>query len=281
MTWHVDSELVAGYVDDRLSPAQAASVESHLMGCADCRQLIAGSVAPQELANTWAAIADEIDQPHRGVIERLLTRVGVRDHLARLVVLTPSLRMPWLIAVGALLFLSAASTRDAFAGSNRSVFTFLVLAPLVPLAGVAAAFGRRTDPATELTTAAPISAFELLLVRSLGVLATTTALTAAAAVIVPNQGWTAAAWLLPALGLTATALALTRWVSAFVAATGLGGVWVLASSSVLRGNRGRVDLVDHFVAFRPAGQAAFLLLTCLAIAVVLYQRDRFDLRRIT
>ena len=23
MTWHADSELVAGYVDDRLSPAQA------------------------------------------------------------------------------------------------------------------------------------------------------------------------------------------------------------------------------------------------------------------
>jgi len=280
MTWHVDNDLAARYVDGGLTPARASSVESHLMACVACRQLLAAAVDSVDLARNWAAIADEIDQPRRGVVERVLVRVGLSDHLARLVVSTPSLRLPWLTAVGALLVVSTALTSAAPPAGDRGVFFFLVLAPLLPLVGVAAAFSTRTDPAHDLTAAAPISTIELLLVRSLGVLVTTTALTCLAAVAIPNHGWSALTWLLPALGLTTTALALTRWCPALVAAIVVGLSWVVASSTALVGTTARSQVVDHFVAFRPLGQAGFVALTCLAATVVVHQRAAFDLRRI-
>lgn len=280
MTWHLEPSAVNRYVEDRLTPAHAASVESHVMACPDCRKLLAVAIDPARLAGNWAAVADQVDQPRRNVVERVLVRAGMRDHVARLIVLTPSLRLPWVVATAGLLLLSAASTREALGTGDRSVFAFLVLAPLLPLAGVGVSFGARTDRVHELTATSPISAIELLLVRALGVLATTTALTVVAGVMVPRQGWSAAVWLLPALGLTTSALALTRWCSAFASAVGVGSVWLAASSSVLIGTNARSQVVNQFVAFRPAGQVAFVALTVIAAACVVHERSSFDLRRI-
>lgn len=280
MTWHVDPELIAGYTKGGLTPAHAASVETHVMTCAECRRMLAETADPGRIDRIWSAIEDRVDEPRRGPVERLLVRAGLRDHTARLVVVTPSLRLSWLTAVAALLFLSAVWTRDSFTG-DRSFFLFLVLAPLLPLAGVGVAFGLRTDPAHELTVASPVSAIEILLVRALAVLATTTVLTSVAAIAIPENDWSAAAWLLPALGLTTAALALSRWVPAVWAAVGFGVAWLAAASSTLVGGAARAHLVEHFVAFRPAGQGAFLAITIIAAAVLVQQRDAFDFGRTT
>ncbi len=58
-----------------------------------------------------------------------------------------------------------------------------MLAPLLPLVGVAIAFGGRSDPVRELARATPTPAFQLLLARALAVVATTTALTVAASAV--------------------------------------------------------------------------------------------------
>ena len=77
---------------------------------------------------------------------------------------------------------------------------FLVLAALLPLAGVAAAYGPGIDPSYEIGVAAPMSSFHLILVRASTVLASTAALAALAALTLPRVGWTAAAWIVPMSG---------------------------------------------------------------------------------
>ncbi|HVE94638.1 MAG TPA: zf-HC2 domain-containing protein [Acidimicrobiales bacterium] len=281
MTWHLDEDATQRYVNGDLGAAHAASVEAHLLACAKCRALLGARIDESRLQATWTAVADVVDQPRVRAFERLLLRVGVPEHLARLVVLSPSLRIPWLLAVSSLLLLSTATTHTTAIAADRGFFLFLVLAPLLPLAGIALAFAPRADPARELLVAAPISGIEMLLVRSVTVLVTTTVLTAIAAVAVPGNEWSVATWLLPALGLTTAALAMSRWMSASAAAIGLGAAWLLAASWVALGNTTRTHFVDSFVAFRPAGQAAFIVLTIAAGVVVITQRNAFDLRRVT
>ena len=88
MTWHADTELIAGYIDGRLSPAHAASLEAHLMECDACRAMVSQSMDPARIRRSWQAVETMIDQPHRSMIERLLVRLGVRDHDARIGQLT-------------------------------------------------------------------------------------------------------------------------------------------------------------------------------------------------
>ena len=64
---------------------------------------------------------------------------------------------------------------------------------------MAACFGGDADPAHELITTTPHSAFRLLLLRTLGVLATSIPLTAIVGVALPGPAWLGAAWLLPAV----------------------------------------------------------------------------------
>lgn len=281
MSWHVDEVVARRYVEDQLGPAQAASVESHLLACGECRASLGHRVDEARLHATWMAVADEVDRPRVHGVERVLLRTGMPEHVARLVVVSPTLRMPWLVAVASLLLFSTATTRSPSIAGDRGVFVFLVLAPILPLAGIALAFARRSDPANELLVASPISGIEMLLVRSVTVLVTTTALTAIAALAVPGNDWSAATWLLPALGLTTAALAISRWMSASAAAIGLGAAWLLAASWAAAGDTTRTHLADSFVAFRPAGQAAFIVLTIAAVLVVIAQRNAFDLRRVT
>ena len=93
-------------------------------------------------------------------------------------------------------------------GDQQGVYWFLVLAPMLPLAGVAAAYGQGVDPTYEVGLAAPMRSFGLLLIRAVAVLVTTTVIAGLAALALPGLQWTAAAWLLPSLGLTLASLAL-------------------------------------------------------------------------
>ena len=81
------------------------------------------------------------------------------------------------------------------------------MAPLLVLAGVAAAFLPLLDPAYRLAVAAPFSGFTLLLARAVSALAAALVPVAAAAFVVPGPGWLPVALLLPSLALCAFALA--------------------------------------------------------------------------
>ncbi|HET7488133.1 MAG TPA: zf-HC2 domain-containing protein [Acidimicrobiales bacterium] len=280
MTWHADAATVEGYQAGELSAAQTASVEAHLPACGACRTLLAAAADRDRLARNWSAVAARLDERSVTPVERALRRLGMGEGHARLVTMTPAARSNWLLALVALVALAGGMSvlnpgRDA-----GTFYAFLVLAPLLPVAGVAAAFGSVGDPARELAASTPKPAFELLLVRTLAAVAATMVFTAAIAFPVFG-GWDAAAWLLPALGLTAASLALSTWVPAHRAATVLGAAWVVAAAASGQVNRLDPDVLRRFVALEPAGQVAFAALAAAGTAVFLLRRRTLDLGRCT
>jgi hypothetical protein len=278
MTWHADPDTLDGYTEGRISPVQASSVEAHLLACGACRTSLATRADRTRLDALWSEITAAADTPVPGPVERLLGRLGVPDHVGRLLAATPALRVSWLAAVVVTLAFAVSAARHG----DRGVFLFLVLAPLLPLAGVAASFGSGIDPVYEVALAAPLRSLDLLLVRATAVLATTTLLAGAAAVAVPHTDWRMAAWLLPAFGLTAGSLALCTWVTPWKAAAALATVWVGAAAVGLRlaaGTRPGGPLVERFVAFRPSGQLALAAFTLVAAVIVALRRDALEIGR--
>ena len=266
MTWHADSALLDAYAAGDVDPAQAFSVEAHLTDCEHCRAALAPRADTARLDRLWLEVEDRLDEPAHGPVESLLRRLGVADHVARLLAATPSLTVSWLSAVAlALGFAVFAAHQGA-----RGVLLFLCLAGLAPMAGVAAAFGPALDPIYELGLAAPLSSVRLLLLRSSAVLATTIPLAGVAALALPGVGWTAAMWLVPSLTLTLASLALATYVAPGVAVAAVGGLWV--AGAVVAASAP----VDRLAAFGGSGQLAFAALAVVAAAVLLRRRDRLD-----
>ncbi len=203
--WHLSEVALRDYTSGDTQPVAGASVEAHLIQCADCRTRL-GAVMPREALNlTWTKIRDKVETPHVSVVERLLRRLGMSAESARLLAAVPAFRGAWLL--GVFVVIVFAGVAALFSGET-GLSLFLIAAPLVPVAGVAACFGGDADPAHELITTTPHSAFRLLLLRTLGVLATSIPLTAIIGVALPGPAWLGAAWLLPAVaGVLLTLLA--------------------------------------------------------------------------
>jgi len=269
MNTHVEPELLGAYARGDIDGAHVFSVEAHVVECADCQAAVGRLVAPDRLRRGWTDIEDSLDAPRIGLVESLLRGVGVHDHIARLLAATPSLSVSWLSAVALVLGFAVTAAYQ----TERGLLVFLCVAALLPLAGVAAAFGRGVDPTFEVAVAAPFSSVRLLLVRTAAVLPTTIVLAGLAALALPAVGWTAAAWLLPSLGLTVMSLALATYVapdSAFGAVTAawLGIVVVSA-----------LDSGDRLAAFDGGAQIAFLVLAACAAVVLALRQDHLDLGR--
>lgn len=274
-TWHADADVLAAYVAGRLGRATAASLEAHLLACASCRSDIAPFAPSEQLAGNLALLHSRIDAPPVPRTERFLQRLGLPERITRLLVVTPSARLAWLIAVAGVMA-AALIAADVSASSQRAMFAFLVGAPLVPLVVVTTTFATRSDPAREVVVATPTPAFDLLLVRAVAVLAPAVVLTAFAALVVPSQGAEGVLWLLPALGLATATLALASWLPVRAVSWLLGSAWVAAAIVSVRGAP-RTDLIERHIAFRPAGQVAMVAITLAAAAVVVLRRDAFDL----
>lgn len=273
MTWHADRRMLSGYADGRLGRTQASSVETHLMTCATCRGELAPMADADRLDRNLAAIVAVVDQPARRWPERLLVRCGVSDRHARLVAVVPGARDPWLSSVAIVLVLAASWA--AFASSTRDTFVFLVAAPLLAVAAVAAVFATRDDPAREVVVATPTAGLELLLVRWASVVLPAFALTGVFAVAVPDIGWTAMAWLLPSACMAAVTMTAASWLPVRGVAAAVSGAWVAAAGWSAR--RSTPDeLIEGFVAFQPAGQAALAIGAAAAGVVLVMRRERFE-----
>lgn len=199
-------------------------------------------------------------------LERLLRRAGVPDHVARLLTATPSFRWSWL---------GAAASAVAFAGGAastgpRATFAFLVVAPLLPLGGVALAYGPWSDPMTDLSQAAPMSSARLLLIRAAAVLATCGAAVGVTVAFVPAVELPAFAWILPSLGLTLATLALSTFLPVHLAAGAVTAGWVVT-----------VVVSEHtadvpYAAFRGPGQISFFVLAVGSSSVLAWRRERLE-----
>ena len=266
--WHASASSLARFAADPagLDDASASSIESHLVACAACRSQLA-TVSPLDVTASWEAVADRVDRPRMPLVERLLERIGVGSGLARLVGATPGL---WLAGLAAVTILAVAAV--VVSNTADAVGPFLVLAPLVALAAVAASFAPAADPAGETGVATPLHGVGLALRRAAVVVTTTFAVLGVAALGVPGLGIESAAWVLPAVALVVGSLALGTWWRIEVCASALAVAWVAITSS-LRLTQGRhLALVDTAL-FSTTSQMAALAAALVAGLVLAARSD--------
>ncbi|RBQ19243.1 zf-HC2 domain-containing protein [Spongiactinospora rosea] len=269
--WHVPPDLMERYVAGRLDPKQVMSVEAHVGGCARCRAAVPYDEA--WLTGGWDRLLDEVDRPRPRPAERLLCRFGVPGHLARLLTATPALARGWLTAVAIVLALAVAAGRFEPAGP-AVLLAFLVAAPVLPVAGIALAYGRHVDPVHELQAATPMAGPRLLFIRAGAVLVTAVAMTGAATPLLPGTPGQATAWLLPALALSAATLLLSARLALPLAAGLPCGLWLGAVvPMVLAGG-------DRFLPFTPVAQALYGVAAVL-FAFVYARRGRLSSEEIS
>jgi len=224
-------------------------------------------VDDERLARNWRGITAALDAPEPSRAERVLVALRVPPTFARLAVSTPALRRAWLVASGLAILFGLAAADPA--RPRESLFTFLVLAPLVPVVGVALSYGPGSDPAYEVTLSTPRSGLRLALVRTCTVTATSCAVLALASVLLPGRGAVAFAWLVPALALAAICLAVTTFVTPRTAAAVVAAAWLVTAGVVDR------NATDALALFGGPATGTLLLLGLTAGVVLVVRRDRF------
>ncbi|MFF8536591.1 zf-HC2 domain-containing protein [Streptomyces sp. NPDC015532] len=272
--WHVPEEDLRAYVQGELTAPRLWSADTHLAACARCRETLAAVSDPVALDTGWERLDAELDAPRPGPVEWLLIRLGVADHTARLLTASPALRRSWLGAIGALLAMTVVAADAARAGATPTLF--LALAPLLPLAGVAVSYGPGIDPTYEMAVVSPLHGFRLLMIRTVAVLTVCLGLSGLATLALPSYGLHALTWLLPALALTATGLALTARLGPVLAPSLVGGGWV----GLLAVAQATAESDTTLAPFTAAGQGVSGAVAALAAALLYLARDRFDASRL-
>jgi hypothetical protein len=190
-----------------------------------------------DLNRVWTGVAAEVWRRHPGRIERRAARLLRSPGLARALVTTPSLLVPWLIATVAVFGLGGVIS---MVGGQPVIW---LLAPAIAAVAIAYAYGPGVDPAWELTHSMAVSDRMVLLVRAvtvfavnalLGIAVSLTSYFAMASGVVPKgTGATAAAitagWLIPMTAICTLTLAVAvATLSAVVGAIAGVAAWTIA-----------------------------------------------------
>jgi len=250
---HVPDASLAAYAaaDPALDDAAAWAVEAHLEGCAECRARLAG--LPD------AALRTLLDQVQVGIDRGV--REGPRPTRERAWRRRARRWATWAVLPWAALTVAAVLTAfllDRAFPQRPSLV--LLLAPVAPLAGLAVAWSRRSDPAWEVIAGTARAGLELLLRRTLVVLATVIPPLAVA-------GWflgeSPALWLLPCLTFTATTLLVGSRIGVARAATVLAVGWLVVVAAPAL-------LTERLpVLIRPASLPGWLAAAVVVTALVL------------
>jgi hypothetical protein len=279
---HPGEDLLAGYASGTAGPVLAWSVEAHLAGCADCRSTLSAQVSGERLVRNRSVLLTRVAIGDGGPVRRLLRWCGVPDHVLAMLAATPSLRASWLGSVAAVVAVVAGEaaalgygwipdTRYPAWHANPEVLVpFLLAAPLLVLAGVAAAFLPMFDPAWQLAVAAPFSGYALLLVRSVSALVAALVPVIGVAFGLPGPGWLPFALLLPSLALSAFALAAATFADPRAAAIVAAALWAVPAL-LLAWDRAPLLLVA------PGAEAGCAVLLCVCVTLLLVRRDRFEM----
>jgi hypothetical protein len=279
----VAEDLLTGYATGTIDSVAAWSTEAHLTACAQCRSALSAQVDAGRLARNRSVMLVRAAIPD-GRLLRLVRRCGVPDQVPRLLAATPSLRLSWLLSVAGVLVTvagEAAAVRYGWIGGPgpagragyqgpMNLVPFLLVAPLLVLAGVATAFLPAFDPASQLAVAAPFSGFTLLLTRAVCALAAALIPVLGGALVLPGPGWLPAALLLPSLALCAFALAAATVVGPRAAAAAAGVLWALPAL-LLAVTHLPLALVQWHA------QSACAAVLCVCIVVLILRRDRLEL----
>ena len=223
----------------------AMSVEQHVVACVTCQCAVARVVhsspyaaglvpdstptAPPDLSAVWTSVRDAVEVPPPTLLERLLNRLGLPPGEAMLAAAAPAVRGSWVCALALSVTFALAGVLSMHAGSSTF---FLMIAPIMPVLGVAIAFGPDAGPVLEQETATPYPLERLILLRTAAVLI------GALPVVIGGQlvlretaAWL---WLLPALGFTAAVLALSTWFGPWRPAAAVSLAWVSATYAAAR-----------------------------------------------
>ena len=249
MSTHVLPTDLRAWVRGDADGIVAMSVEQHVVACADCRRAVAHLVAADtptapvvDLGATWDAVRDEVELPPVSVLERLLVRIGLPPGDAMLTAAAPALRGSWICAVTLSLLFAIGGAISARSGGFT---TFLMAAPLVPVLGVAVAFGPEAGPALEQESSTPYPLARLLLLRTSAVLLTALPVVIIGQWVFPEQvAWL---WLLPACGFTALVLALSTWFGPWWPATAIVLAWLVATTAAVRWDTISTVLAPRFL----------------------------------
>ncbi|MFI2711872.1 zf-HC2 domain-containing protein [Micromonospora sp. NPDC018662] len=276
MSWHVHPELIDEYQRGGLDTPRVMAVEAHLTGCPPCRSTV--TVDVRWLDDNFQAVLDVVQAPRRSLAERALCRLGVPEHRALVLAATPALRRSWLAATAVVL---AFAVSAAYLGreGQPTLLWFLVAAPVLPVLAVATAYGAVVDRLHEITSTTPTAGPGLVLWRALAVVGVSMSMGVVAAMLLPDRGWYAVAWLLPAFLLCLGSLALATVMPLPLAAGLLGGGWlttVTVLTNVLATPGVPVDAAVRRQLFGPAAQAAYLVAGLVAALILIMRRRRLE-----
>jgi hypothetical protein len=263
---HSDFEALRAYADGSASPVAAASVEEHLMVCANCRADFAPLMPALPLDATWSRIRASVEAPRPNAAERAAKWIGLSEETARILCAVPAFRGAWLLGVFVVTLFAVTA---AAAAEQFGLAVFLLVAPLAPVAGVAASFGGDADPAFELVTVTPYSSFRLLLLRTAGVLATAVPSAVLVGYLLPGPDWIAVAWLTPAAAAVGLTLVLAPVVGATPAAVAVGVPWSVAVLSAARAD-------DPLAVVEPTAQILLAAVTVAAGVALVLRHQSLD-----
>ncbi|MFE3902340.1 zf-HC2 domain-containing protein [Streptomyces sp. NPDC059153] len=316
--WHVGGELAERYAAGSVAETDAWSLEKHVETCGGCAAQVSAAVrarqeaaalldgvragvlaaaaegAPENtpvrshrvrflfLASATGAVLNRRVRLPGAVLNRRVHLPGSATRAGRLLwAAGPALRGAWLlalvlVAVGAL----ALAYGAGLGAATRPLL--LVIAPVLPLAGVVVSYGRHTDPMHEITAATPSGGLRLLLTRTAAVLGVSIpALTLAGAALPPSGAEPGpAAWLLPGLAMTLAALALGSYVGCRTGASSVAVAWAaavllptFAASPPEIGERA-AEAAKYFAG--PAAQAGWAAGALVCAALLAARRRSFD-----
>ncbi|MCO6748345.1 zf-HC2 domain-containing protein [Streptomyces sp. IpFD-1.1] len=282
---HLDAAAATRYASGELPEPASWQVERHLEGCGACAARVSAAARATAAGPTLAAVRSAVLAEVAGLAptpEAPPAPVRAPSRLARLRwAAGPALRGPWPPAVAGVCLVALVLAHGGAFPQARTAL--LLLAPLLPLAGVALSYGPHTDPLHELTATTPGGGLRLLLVRGAAVLAVCVpALTAAGALLPEGAGGPGpAAWLLPALALTLGALALGSYLGCRNAVAVVGGLWslgVLAPVTVRYGALPAELLAQALTPWfsSPAAQAGWAGAAVCCAALLAVRRHSFD-----
>ena len=160
--------------------------------------------ADVDLGRVWVSVAGQVWRRRPGALERTAARLLRSPGLARALLTTPSLLLPWLIASVVVLAAGAAATLS----SGQPLVA--LLAPAVAAAAIAYSYGPGVDPAWELACSMAVSDRMVLLARALAVFAVNAVLGLAASAVTESGAAAAVTfgWLIPMTAVCAFALAV-------------------------------------------------------------------------
>ncbi|MGW6282544.1 hypothetical protein [Kribbella sp. NPDC055071] len=253
--WHVAPELWEGYAAGALDPAAELSVETHVMSCSQCRAMAGSYVVPDIQETVWRSVQQSVSAPKVAFPLRWLRRLGVPDHELVVLGAADAVMLPWITAVGAALACAIVSGLSGL----RYEMAFLVLAPLVPVLSVVAAFDA-TKSLREVSAPTPYSKLRLALLRTSFALAFAVPVTMAIGLLIPNLQSLAFAWLLPGLGLTASALVLLTWLRPWIVGGVVSALW--GSAAAAASGFDRTDLITGI------GSQLGFVLAALALGLI-------------